>query len=369
MKFSNIAILGNGQLAMMLSESAQKLAVKTTSFSLPKIDKLGLANEDEINHWRTELKDFDALTYEIENIPVNLLKQLEVQLPVMPAIAALETAQDRLKEKELATKLHLPTNRYAAVSSLELLYEASEKLGFPLVLKTRRFGYDGKGQSIIKNKNEIETAWNNLKEAEYLIAEAFVDFDYEVSQIASRDQSGAIVFYPLTQNIHRDGILRESFVLSDKKELSLKAQKIASQLLEHFQYVGTLAIEFFVKDQSLFINEMAPRVHNSGHWSIQGATVSQFENHLRAVSGLNIIEPKVTAPYVMMINLIGEDVPEGLADISGVYPYSYGKTLRANRKMGHINIISQTKEAHIERIKQVYSKLQVSLTNPCGYFY
>ncbi|TNF69580.1 MAG: 5-(carboxyamino)imidazole ribonucleotide synthase [Gammaproteobacteria bacterium] len=357
-KKNNIAILGNGQLASMLSDCADRLSLKTTAFPLLKLDKKGQIEASEIHYWVEQLKSFDVVTFEIENLPVELLKSLEKVTSVRPAIKALEVAQDRLKEKSLCTELVIPTNRYMAVSSYDDLKLAVESLGLPLVIKTRRFGYDGKGQFVIKDKNEIEQAWQALKDAQNLIAEQFVPFDYEVSQVATRDVKGDIVYYPLVRNEHRAGILRESFVLSDQQTLMIKAQKIAEKLLNHFNYVGTFAIEFFVQGDELLVNEMAPRVHNSGHWSINGATASQFENHLRAVSGLELVKPKLVAPFIMMVNLIGEDVPINWQIAEGIYPKTYGKSLRENRKMGHINVIGSSKEELKLRLNVIYQQIQ-----------
>ncbi|MCF6808108.1 5-(carboxyamino)imidazole ribonucleotide synthase [Thiotrichales bacterium 19S9-12] len=358
----NIAILGNGQLAQMLSDNAEKLNVSTTSFPLPKTDRQGNIEQAEIDFWLNKLKDYDAITYEIENIPVELLEKLNQFVPVNPSIKALETAQDRLKEKKLCNTLNVPTNRFMAIKSLEDLESATELLGLPLVLKTCRFGYDGKGQFVLKEIADIQKAWALLGEAGPLIAEAFVDFEFEVSQVSTRNKNGEIIYYPLVRNEHRDGILRESYVLPNQDELSMQAKSIARVFLEYFDYVGTFAIELFARNGVLLVNEMAPRVHNSGHWSINGSTVSQFENHLRAVSDQNLVQPELVSPYAMMINLIGEDVPENWRNQDGIYARSYGKSLRENRKMGHINITADSKEELNQRLNAAYDQLAAQ---PC----
>ncbi|MCF6765428.1 5-(carboxyamino)imidazole ribonucleotide synthase [Thiotrichales bacterium 19S3-7] len=357
-KKTNIAILGNGQLASMLADCADKLSLTTQAFPLPKTDASGLISQKEIDYWLEVLQPFDVVTFEIENIALDLLKALETVTLVRPAVTALEVAQDRLKEKTLCSQLEIPTNQYLAVSSYNDLLLAVEKLGLPLVIKTRRFGYDGKGQYVIKDRKDIEPAWQALSGASHLIAEQFVPFDFEVSQVATRDKNGQIVFYPLVRNEHRDGILRESFVLSDKQSLSLDAQTIAKKLLDHFDYIGTFAIEFFVKDNQLLVNEIAPRVHNSGHWSINGASVSQFENHLRAISDLSLVQPQLVAPFIMMVNLIGEELPDNWPTVEGVYPKSYGKSLRENRKMGHVNVVGHSKDELKLRLNDIYQQIQ-----------
>lgn len=358
-----LAILGDGQLATMLKESAENLNVDIKIFPLPKINNEGEISQDETKNWIKDLAYFDAVTFEIENIPVNFLREIEKTVRISPSIYALEVAQDRLKEKNLCDQLSIPTNNYFACESLNDLNSASLQLDFPFILKTRRFGYDGKGQFVIKNNNEIKEAWDELKNAKYLIAESFVSFDFEVSQIATRNQNGEIVYYPLVRNEHREGILRETHVLDFPNNLVLEAKETIKTILEHFNYIGTLAVEFFVKENQLFVNEMAPRVHNSGHWSINGTQASQFENHIRAVCGFDLGSSQTIAKNMMMINLIGEDVPESLqVERLGVYSKSYHKGLRENRKMGHINIVSNDINDFKEKVDLIYEEINAK---PC----
>ncbi|WP_116963485.1 5-(carboxyamino)imidazole ribonucleotide synthase [Fastidiosibacter lacustris] len=350
-----IAIVGNGQLAQMLIESVKDLAFKIDAYPLPEINQNGHSNAHEIVMWQNKLKSYDVVTYEIENISVELLKAVAQETQVYPAIGALKVAQDRLAEKKLFTELEIETNNFIEVNSKEDLLLAKDLLGFPFVLKKRRFGYDGKGQFVIKAAADLQQAWDALGQYD-LIAESFVNFDFEVSQVASCDQFSNIVFYPLVRNEHREGILRETHVLTDASELSMVAQEVVKRFIRHFNYVGTFAMEFFVKGNTLYANEIAPRVHNSGHWSIDGANISQFRNHMLAITKEEIVQVKVNARHIMMINLIGENVPKCQLP-ENVYVKSYGKELRAGRKMGHINIVDNELETFIESVNIIYKNV------------
>ena len=357
-----IAILGNGQLAAMMHDVSGRIGLETTDFPLPKINKDGKCSNAEISLWVQKLKDFDVVTYEMENIPVSLLEAVNEIVPVYPAVSALASSQDRMIEKTTFTKLDIQTNAFMSIDSQLDLEKAAQKFGYPFIIKTRRFGYDGKGQYVLKSENDISLAWDTLGE-HALIAESFVKFDYEVSQIASRSVSGEIVFYPLVRNEHREGILRETYVLEMSETLSKKGQAAIEKTLNYFDYVGTLAMEFFVVGDALYVNEMAPRVHNSGHWSIDGAVASQFENHLRAVAVQELGETNPTHTYTMMINLIGEDIlDDRFSALQGVTVKSYGKSLRENRKMGHINIVSDSEKVFKETVEKVYQEIKAA---PC----
>lgn len=359
-----VAILGNGQLAMMLTESVSAYDnVKVDSFDLPQIDALGQSNANEKMRFVEMLRDYDVVTYEIENIDAELLRQVNEIVPVFPSIDALSMSQDRYVEKSTFNALSISTNQWCTVDSYEDLVQASTVLGYPFVVKTRRFGYDGKGQYIIKSEADIAKAWACLPH-QMLLAEAFVDFDYEVSQVASRDQQGNIVFYPLVENKHRDGILRETIPLAQHHPLEAQAREIVTKLLVHFDYVGSFAVEFFVKGLDLYVNETAPRVHNSGHWSMSGCDVGQFENHMRAVMGLDVVEPTVLFSHHLMINLIGEAVDVNLfVDTETVYVKDYLKTVREGRKMGHINIHANDDNTFSKIVNSVYNKVKAK---PCS---
>ena len=352
-----IAILGNGQLAKMLEESSMSLDISIHSYPLPKIDHTGNTSSEEILYWKEELRQYDVVTYEIENISVQLLEEINKITNVYPAINALKVSQDRLLEKEMFSNLGIQTNKFIKINSLESLHRAANEFMFPFVLKTRRFGYDGKGQYLIKATSDIIKAWELLGGYD-LIAESFVNFDFEVSQIATRDKKGHIVFYPLVRNEHRNGILRETYVLKSESTISTAAKDVAAQILRHFDYIGTLAIEFFVVHDELYVNEMAPRVHNSGHWSIDGSMTSQFKNHILSISDMNLGSSKELYPYITMINLIGEDILDHrFKSLAGVFLKSYGKEIRPGRKMGHINVVSDNLNIHENTLNRVYKEL------------
>jgi len=357
------AILGQGQLATMLIESADNLALEVKAFPLPAISQNGLTEQAEIARYCHQLKHFDVVSFEIENIAVELLTAIQAMqsVSVYPSIQALAVAQDRLNEKNTFNYLNIPTNNFFEINNYQDLRDAASELRYPFVLKTRRFGYDGKGQMLVKNSMEQEIAWKRLSNHP-LIAEQWVDFDYEVSQIASRDHQGNISYYPLVRNEHRSGILRETHVIAIDKPLSDQAQNISAKLLTYFNYVGTFTIEFFVKGNNLYANEIAPRVHNSGHWSIDGATTSQFENHMRAIAGLGVKPASISKAHAIMINLIAEDVPATLITNNYIKPKSYGKTWREGRKMGHINIVADNKQDFLKAYNEVYSSIDAK---PC----
>ena len=232
----------------------------------------------------------------------------------------------------------IATAKFVNVDSLEKLEGAVKEHGLPAIVKTRRFGYDGKGQFVMRSQDDVTKAWDALKDApDGLIYEAFVDFDYEVSQVCTADIKGNVAFYPLAKNIHRQGIIVESEAPFDNEILAGKAQKVAKTLIKEFGYVGTLAIEFFVKGDELILNEIAPRVHNSGHWSIDGANTSQFENHVRAIAGL--ILGDTSSRKTIMLNCIG-GMPstKDLSALDRVKIHSYNKSPRKGRKVGHLNL-------------------------------
>jgi 5-(carboxyamino)imidazole ribonucleotide synthase len=281
----------------------------------------------------------DVVTYEFENVPVESARRLATHIPVFPPPEALRISQDRLNEKTLFRELGIPTPPFAPVSSLEDLRVAAGAIGFPSVLKTRRFGYDGKGQRVLRGPDELAPAWAELGPAP-LILEGFVPFDRELSIIAVRGRSGEEACYPVVQNVHQGGILRLSVAPAPGLAPSLQdqASSYAKRLLERMDYVGVLALELFDVQGQLVANEMAPRVHNSGHWTIEGAETSQFENHLRAIVGLPL-GSTASRGHVAMVNLIGT-TPEAAAVLAcpGAHLHLYGKSPRPGRKLGHITV-------------------------------
>ncbi|MGC4029762.1 MAG: 5-(carboxyamino)imidazole ribonucleotide synthase [Steroidobacteraceae bacterium] len=283
----------------------------------------------------------EVVTFDWENVPAEALERLAARTRIAPPRAALATAQDRLSEKALFAKLGIPTNRTRAVDSLADLQQAVQALGLPGVLKTRRLGYDGKGQSVLRQPADIEAAWQKLGSAP-LLYEQWVPFDYEVSVIGVRSLRGEVAIYPLNRNLHRDGILRLTLAPWKAPQLEAAARRHMRRVLNHFDYVGVLAIEFFVVRGRLFANEMAPRVHNSGHWTIEGAHTSQFENHLRAILGLPLGDTAARG-HSAMINLIGR-MPDRAALLKekSLHLHDYGKSPREGRKLGHCTLIEST---------------------------
>ena len=287
----------------------------------------------------------DVLTYEFENVPVQAVRSLARRVSVLPPPDALEVSQDRLAEKTLFADVGLPVPPFATVDSLEELEAALTTIDIPAVLKTRKLGYDGKGQAVIQDDLMAEDAWRSVGEVPCIL-EAFVGFDRELSIVAARGSDGETVTYPLASNRHRDGILRTTFAPAQevRRAVELDAQAHVRAVMERLGYVGVLAIELFLVGDRLLGNEMAPRVHNSGHWTIEGAETSQFENHLRAVTGLPL-GPTAAIGSSIMVNLIGE-VPDtaAVAAIPGAHVHLYGKAPRPGRKLGHITLRSDDPE-------------------------
>lgn len=342
-----IGIIGGGQLARMLALAGIPLGFRfvflDTYAECPAADlgELIIGAYDDLEKLHQLADKADVLSFDFENVPAAAIESLAEKVPFFPSPKALATAQDRLSEKTLFRELAITTPEFHNIEQTADLAAAKDFL-FPAILKTRRFGYDGKGQVRIKTFSELNEAWNELERSDCLL-EGFVNFDLEVSQVATRDQQGHIAFYPLTHNRHEDGILVESIAPYDSDVLTKKAQSYTRKVLEHFDYVGTLAIEFFVSGEELIVNEMAPRVHNSGHWTIEGAITSQFENHIRAITGLPLGATDAVG-QVRMLNCIGAmpSRTERLCDTTANY-HDYGKSAREGRKVGHITYVSRNK--------------------------
>jgi 5-(carboxyamino)imidazole ribonucleotide synthase len=285
----------------------------------------------------------EVLSFDWENVSVDALRSATrgERARIAPPLRALAVAQDRLAEKQTFTRLKIPTTRFAAVDSWPALQRAASAIGLPGVLKTRRMGYDGKGQRVLRHAGELEIAWQQLGGAP-LIYEEFVPFDYEVSAIGARGRRGDMAIYPLSRNAHHDGILRLTIAPWKHASLERQARGYLQRVLAQFSYVGVLAIEFFVHRGRLVANEMAPRVHNSGHWTIEGAVTSQFENHLRAIAGLPL-GIAAARGHAGMINLIGAVPPhERILAEPGLHLHDYGKQPRPGRKVGHLTLVATT---------------------------
>jgi 5-(carboxyamino)imidazole ribonucleotide synthase len=340
-----IGILGGGQLGRMIALAAYPLGVETRLFDpVPdscggQVTTLHVGRYDDPEALKRFADGLDAITYEFENVPVDAANRLMSHTPVYPPPQSLEVAQDRLIEKRYFRDYGVPTPDFAPIESESDLREFAAHAGLPLVLKTRRMGYDGKGQVVVRAEDDFEASVSELGGAG-LIAEAFVRFEREVSILAVRARDGAIAFYPLVENRHREGILRISRAPAPEidPELQTTAERYASDVLTALDYVGVLAIEFFVDNGRLLANEMAPRVHNSGHWTIEGAETSQFENHLRAVAGLPLGSTAARG-HSIMLNLIGTTpTTRAILTADSAHLHLYGKAPRAGRKLGHITL-------------------------------
>lgn len=294
----------------------------------------------------------DVLTYEFENVDVDSLVAAAGSTPVFPPPGALATAQDRRSEKQAFEAAGIPVAPWRAVDSRGELEAACREIGLPLIVKTRRLGYDGKGQRRILADADIPAAWEAL-EGVPLLAERLVDFDREVSVIGSRGADGALACYALTDNVHRDGILHTSRAPAEDAALQSLAEDHLRALVERLDYRGTIAVEFFVAGGRLLGNEFAPRVHNSGHWTIEGAACSQFENHLRAICGLPLGECR-TRGHAGMLNLIGAMPPaDGLLAVADAHLHDYCKLPRPGRKLGHVTVVADTPAERDRRLGEL----------------
>ncbi len=341
----SIGILGGGQLGYMLALAGYPLGLRFRFLDPSPEAPVGRIAPRVTGDFsdRAALEKFahglEVVTYEFENVPVDAVHFLAKKVSVFPPPGALETAQDRLREKQLFEKLGIPTTEFASVPAPSDLEAALKKVGLPAVLKTRRMGYDGKGQWILKTQEDVRIAKEGLPRLPF-IAERFVPFTREISVLAARSKSGETAFYPLVENHHRKGILRLSLAPapSVSTQIQRAAEEAARMVLESLNYVGVLAIEFFEHDGELLANEMAPRVHNSGHWTIEGAVTSQFENHLRAINGFPLGSTTAIGSSAM-INLIGEvPQPAKVLAIPSAHLHLYGKEPREGRKLGHVTL-------------------------------
>ncbi|MEQ1528330.1 MAG: 5-(carboxyamino)imidazole ribonucleotide synthase [Methylococcales bacterium] len=352
-----VGILGAGQLARMIALAGYPLGLEFI-FLDPSVDacanRLGKHLHGDYADPRllAELAEqADVVTYEFENVPADVAEFLAARTQVHPSPKALAVAQDRLIEKTFFNNIDIPTPAYAAINSLSELQQAMPGIGYPAILKSRTQGYDGKGQSVLKSADDLAAAWE-LIQGVPAIVEAFVPFNREVSIIAARNRAGEFVFYPLSENLHRGGILRvsESRVGDG---LQAQAEAYVSRLMTELDYVGVLALELFDVDGHFIANEFAPRVHNSGHWTIEGAETSQFENHLRAILDLPLGS---TAPVgaAAMVNFIGglpADVE--VLNIDHAHLHLYDKAPRKGRKVAHATIRARDNEQLAGLVKQL----------------
>jgi 5-(carboxyamino)imidazole ribonucleotide synthase len=304
------------------------------------------------------LEGVDVVTYEFESIPLSTARFVAERAAVFPPLAALETAQDRLLEKTLFQELDIPTPAFAAVDSIADLRSAAARIGLPAVLKTRRMGYDGKGQAVVESASSLDDSWKKLGGVPLLL-EQFVSFQHEMSVIGVRDRSGREVFYPLIENLHREGVLRRSIAPapSATPEMSALAIEYCRRIMDRLEYVGVLALELFSVDGKLLANEMAPRVHNSGHWTIEGAETSQFENHLRAIMALPLGATTAKGTS-LMLNILGHIPPvESVLAVEGAHLHLYGKAPTEKRKVGHVTLVAPSAAAIERRVGELLGAL------------
>ena len=364
-----IGILGGGQLGYMLALAGYPLGLHFRFFDPSPEAPVGriaarvtadFSDESALEKFANGL---ELITYEFENVPVDAVRFLAERVPVLPSAKALEVAQDRINEKTLFRELGIPTTEFEPVGGRDNLDAAVKKIGLPAILKTCRLGYDGKGQwhlrtaeDVTRAKSELPVVQTSSNGIPYIL-EKFVPFTRELSVIAVRARTGETAVYPLVENHHRGGILRLSIAPAPHLDPSIQrsAEQAARAVFDELEYVGVLAIEFFEQAGKLLANEMAPRVHNSGHWTIEGALTSQFENHLRAVVGLPLGS---TLPIgcSAMLNLIGEtpDAAEVLA-VRDAHLHLYGKSPRAGRKLGHVTLRASSSEQLASRLSELSS--------------
>jgi 5-(carboxyamino)imidazole ribonucleotide synthase len=358
-----VGVLGGGQLGWMLARAGDPLGIRCRFLDPSREAPAGRAGELVVGAYDDpaaleRLADgVELVTYEFENVPVDSARRLAARARVLPPPRALEVCQDRVDEKRFLESAGIPVPPWRSVASLADLGRAVAELGCPAVLKTRRLGYDGKGQRVIEAPGDVERAWGRLGGAP-LVLESFVRFDRELSILAVRGADGATACYPLVENQHAGGILRRSLAPAAgmSPALQSEAEAHARRVLETLGYVGVLAIELFQVGDRLLANEMAPRVHNSGHWTIEGAETSQFENHLRAVAGLPL-GPTAARGASAMLNVIGA-LPDASAILAvpGAHLHLYGKVPRPGRKLGHVTLRADGR-AELDRLRAMVEPL------------
>jgi len=354
-----VGILGGGQLGRMLALAGYPLGLTFRFFDpnpespAGQIGELITASYDDDDALRSFASGLDVVTFEFESVPRSAADLVATLAPVRPPPEALSAAQDRLAERRLLETLGVAVAPYAAVSSESELASAAAQLDYPLILKTRTLGYDGKGQARLDGPSDLRAAWQAMGDRP-TIAERVVDFTRELSVLAVRSGDGSMVAYPLIENHHSDGILRFSFAPAEASAaLQRSAEAIVRAVAEALDYVGVLAIELFDTTAGLVANEIAPRVHNSGHWTMEGAETSQFENHLRGILGMPLGATRAIGSSAM-VNLIGS-VPEmhRLLGIPGAHVHLYGKSASHRRKLGHVNVRAESAAAVRDSVAEI----------------
>jgi 5-(carboxyamino)imidazole ribonucleotide synthase len=364
-----IGVLGAGQLGRMLALAGIPLGIEFVFYdNKPQSCAAGLgkficaefSDQQKLSEFADQV---DVITLETENVPIATLEFVINKAPVFPGSDAVAVTQDRIREKEFFNRLGIPTARYFQVDTGSALRQIATQHKHTLMIKSRRFGYDGKGQMQLDHPDQANTIWQCLGQ-QPLIAEQRIAFNREVSIISVRRQSGEMCFYPLVENYHLDGILFRSHSQKNDPRQAL-AEEYAQRVMQALNYVGVLTIEFFDCDGELVANEIAPRVHNSGHWSIDAATTSQFENHLRAILNLPLGETSLEREFVMY-NIISR-MPDksALLAIKGLHLHDYAKSSAMKRKLGHITLCNPTEKecSVVERILVQDEPSQASYLN------
>jgi 5-(carboxyamino)imidazole ribonucleotide synthase len=349
-----VGVVGGGQLGRMLGLAGIPLGLRFV-FLDPAPDACAAATGtllqaafDDRQGVLDLARQVDVATFDFENVPESSARAMADITPFYPPPQALGAGQDRLVEKNLLSDLGIAVPEYHTVTGRTDLLDGLDRLGYPAVLKTRRLGYDGKGQAVLRDAEDLERAWQRLRDAP-LVLEAFVPFDAECSLIGVRGGDGSTRFWPLTRNVHAGGILALSQPGVFGPDLQAEAERIMQRLMDHLDYRGILTIEFFLLDGRLLVNEFAPRVHNSGHWTIDGSNCSQFENHLRAITGLPLGDTALRQ-HSLMFNWIGSMPPPAeVMSVGGLHWHDYGKEPRPGRKIGHATLTADSAEVLRDR--------------------
>jgi 5-(carboxyamino)imidazole ribonucleotide synthase len=347
----HVLVLGAGQLARMMSLAGAPLNIKISAFDVRSENIVHpLTLEVLGNGLEHAIAEADVITAEFEHIPLDVLAICEKSGKFLPSTDAIKAGGDRRIEKGLLDSAGVKNAKYAVINTRADFDAAIAHVGLPMVLKSALGGYDGKGQWRLKTLDDVDTIWAEMaeciaeSESQAIVAEEFVPFQREVSLVGARNKQGEVAIYPLAENVHTDGVLTLSTAI-DEPELQAQAAQMFTAVAESLDYVGVLALEFFDVNGQLLVNEIAPRVHNSGHWTQQGADTCQFENHLRAVCDMPLGSTQAIRA-TSMVNILGEDtLPEAVHSLSGCHVHWYGKEKRVGRKMGHINVTANDKTA------------------------
>lgn len=339
-----VLVLGAGQLARMMSLASAPLNIKVIAYDVGSEAIVHPLTQTKIGEGLANAIDqADVITAEFEHIPHPILDECEASGKLIPSAEAIKCGGDRRMEKALLDRAQVHSAKYHVIKTKEDFTQAIEKIGIPMVLKSALGGYDGKGQWRLKDHSQIDSVWTEMQiciessDQQAIVAEEFIPFGREVSLVGVRGKNGTIQVYPLAENVHTDGVLSISTAIADNN-LQQQAESMFCAVANELDYCGVLALEFFDLDGTLLVNEIAPRVHNSGHWTQQGAETCQFENHLRAVCGIPLGSTKLIRE-TSMINILGEDsLPAAVFELAGCHVHWYGKQKRAGRKMGHINV-------------------------------